>query len=126
MSKTNTSASISTTSTKGKIVPTQLTQASVCNSIRENKQLNLDEKICCGNNNDCLNVRTRCYYPDRLVKCHEMSRIDACERRHRPNSGAENNDAVKEICKKENLDKHLCISTISINGPDLDGELDWI
>src|SRR3984885_15454345 len=102
MSETNTPTSISTMSTKEKNVPTQA-EASVCGSIRENmQQLDLDEKICCGND-DCLNVSTRCYKPDKLVVCHNISRIDACERRHRDNVRAENNDAVKEVCKKENL-----------------------
>src|SRR5205809_292237 len=106
MSETNTSTSTSTTSMEEKIVPMRVeaVQPSVCNAIRENmQQLHLDEKICCGNDNDCLNVNTRCYSPDKLIKCHAIRRIDACERRHRNNTGAEINDAAKEVCKKENL-----------------------
>lgn len=112
-----------------KSVPTQagVFRPSVCDPIKENMQyLRLDEKICCGTEKDCLNVNTRCYRPDKLVRCHEISRIDACERRHRKNHEAENNDAVREICKKENINKRLCISTDSVNNPDLDGDLEWI
>src|SRR5436190_1232573 len=130
MSETNTPASTSATSAKEKNVPTQVevVRPSVCDPIdpiRENmQQLHLNEKICCGNDNYCLNVSSRCYKPNRLVKCHKISRIDACERRNRDNSGAENNAAAKEVCKKQNLDKHLCISTDSVNDPVLDVDLD--
>jgi hypothetical protein len=80
-----------------------------------NKQLTLDEKICCEDDGNCRNVETRCYNNNKLVKCHEISGVSACERK----SGK-----VEEICKKENQDKHLCISANSTISPDLDDELD--
>lgn len=99
---------------------------SICDSIKENKQLRLDEKICCGND-DCLNVNTHCYKPDSLVLCHEMSGVDACERRHRISINNENNDGAKKFCKKENSNKHLCISTDSVvNSPNRNAELIWV
>lgn len=99
---------------------------SICDSIKENKQLHLDEKICCGDD-DCLNVHTQCYVPDSLVVCHEMSRVDACERRHRNNLNYENDDRVKKFCIKENSDKHLCISTHSVvNNLNRNAELNWV
>lgn len=97
--------------------------ASICDSI---KKLRLDEKICCGNDY-CLNVQTQCYKPDSLVLCHEMSGVDACERRHRNNLHNENNDGAKRFCTKENLNKHLCISTDSVvDDPTRNAELNWV
>src|SRR5687767_11669650 len=100
--------------------------ASICDSIKKNKQLRLDEKICC-DDDDCLNVSTHCYLPDSLVMCHEMSGLDACERRHRNNLNNENDDGAKKFCTNENLDKHLCISTDSVvNDPSRNAELTWV
>ncbi|EXX69523.1 uncharacterized protein OCT59_004528 [Rhizophagus irregularis] len=97
----------------------------ICDLIKENKQLHLDEKICCGDD-DCLNVQTKCFEPDSLVACHEMSRIDACERRHRKNLNYENNNGVKALCIKENSDKHLCISADSVDDPNRNAEFNWV
>src|ERR1044071_1378418 len=103
----------------------------ICDLIKKNKYLSLDQKICCGGsgeNEDCLNVNSRCYRNDRLVRCYKISGMDACERRHLDTCGEMNNSyAGTHYCNLKNHKKHICVSTNSTaSGPGLDNELNWI
>src|SRR6266498_3850831 len=78
--------------------------------------------------NDCINVNSRCYRPDILVRCHAISNVDACERRHFKSDGSMDNSFIgKKFCGKEHQAKHICISINStIDNFSLDGELNWM
>ena len=112
---------------------------SVCDPIFRNKQLSLDDAICCvkdsdicSNNPPCPDGQpcNSCRSPNKLiVKCHRINEMEACQRKNEPSDGNLNNDVVAEVCKKENLDKHFCLSTNSTTAtvPDyLKHSLAWV